>query len=134
MKPSPSQPTVNHAEGVRLQPMLHVQDMEEAVRFFETLGGSQVYGSRDGDWTLLRFGNTEMSLLRHPPNRLEGDSEFELNFISSVPLEQLESKARRAGLAVVRSAGDEAFGKQMILELSSGMRVKVNQIEEDLVR
>jgi hypothetical protein len=108
--------------------------MEEAVRFFETLGGSQVYGSRDGDWTLLRFGNTEMSLLRHPPNRLEGDSEFELNFISSIPLEQLESKARMAGLAVVRAAGDEAFGKQMILELSSGMRVKVNQIEEDLIR
>ncbi len=122
------------AGGIRLQPMLHVEDMEQALRFFEALGGVQLFGSRDGDWALLRFGSTELSLLRHPPNRAQGDGEFELNFVSTVPLEQVETAARDAGLAIFKAATDEAFGRQMILKLPSGMPVKINEIEEELVR
>ena len=122
------------AGTIRLQPMLHVQDMEEALRFFEAVGGELAYGSRDGDWALLKFGNTEMSLLRHPPNVAEGDTEFELNFVSTVPLEQIEAAARAAGLTIVKAVTDEAFGRQMILRLPSGLRAKINEIEEDLVR
>jgi catechol 2,3-dioxygenase-like lactoylglutathione lyase family enzyme len=134
MNAIPSKPVSQPAGEVRLQPMLHVQDMEQALRFFEAVGGSRAYGSRDGDWALLRFGNTELSLLRHPPNHDQGDSEFELNFVSTIPLEQLETSARQAGLTLFKPVTDEAFGRQMILRLPSGMLVKVNEIEEDLVR
>jgi catechol 2,3-dioxygenase-like lactoylglutathione lyase family enzyme len=122
------------AGTIRLQPMLHVDDMEQTVRFFEALGGVHLFGSRDGDWALLRFGNTELSLLRHPPNRAQGDGELELNFVSKVPLEQVETAARDAGLAIFKSATDEAFGRQMILKLPSGVPVKINEIEKELVR
>ncbi len=113
--------------------MLHVQDMEQSIRFFEVLGGEIAFGSRDGDWVLLRFGQTELSLLRHPPNTAQGDTELELNFFSNVPLEQVQSSAQKAGLHVVKAASDASFGRQMILKLSSGMLVKVNEIERDLV-
>jgi catechol 2,3-dioxygenase-like lactoylglutathione lyase family enzyme len=129
-----SNPVPRTESEIRLQPMLHVDDMEQALHFFEALGGVKLFGSRDGDWSLLRFGSTELSLLRHPPNREQGDSEFELNFISTVPLEQLEASARQAGLAIFKPVTDEAFGRQMILKLPSGMLVKINEIEEELVR
>ncbi|GCE12179.1 VOC family protein [Tengunoibacter tsumagoiensis] len=53
-------------QGVQptLQPMIHVEDMSKSVEFYHTLGATIVQGSRDGDWTLLRFGETEVSLLR----------------------------------------------------------------------
>ncbi len=120
-------------QEVRLQPMLHVQDMAQAVRFFEIIGGKLAFGSRDGDWSLLRFGNTELSLLRHPPNTEQGDTEFELNFVSTLPLEEVEAHARLAGLNVLKPASDEFFGRQMILKLPSGMLVKINEIEKELV-
>ncbi len=120
--------------AVQLQPMLHVKNMSSAVRFFAALGGEVAYGSRDGDWSLLRFGNTELSLLAHPPNTEQGDTEFELNFLSHVPLKSLEAKARAARLKIFKHATDEAFGRQLILQLDSGLLVKINEIEEDLVR
>jgi len=57
-----------------------------------------------------------------------------LNFVSTIPLEQLETRARQAGLTLFKAVSDEAFGRQMILRLPSGMLVKVNEIEEDLIR
>ena len=125
--------TENAVAGIRLQPMLHVQNMEQSISFFEALGGTVAFGSRDADWVLLRFGTTELSLLRHPPNTAQGDTELELNFISSTPLEQVESCARQAGLQVIKAASDEFFGRQMILKLASGLLVKVNEIERELV-
>jgi len=35
---------------------------------------------------------------------------------------------------VVKAVTDEAFGRQLILKLPSGILVKINEIEEDLVR
>ena len=129
---APIQPSVVRQE-TRLQPMLHVQDMGQAIHFFEILGGAIKFGSRDGDWTLLQFGETELSLLRHPPNTEQGDTEFELNFVTTVPLESLEAHARLAGLNIMKPPADEFFGRQMILKLPSGMLVKINEIEKELV-
>lgn len=48
-----------------VQPMLHVENMENSVLFFESIGAQLVFGSRDGDWSLLRFGGTCLSVLAH---------------------------------------------------------------------
>src|SRR5690348_13612712 len=42
--------------GVRLQPMVHVDDMAASVAFYAALGAEVVGGCRDGDWALLRLG------------------------------------------------------------------------------
>jgi hypothetical protein len=120
--------------GVQLQPMLHVKSMAAALRFFAALGGKAAYGSRDGDWSLVRFGNSELALLAHPPNTDQGDAEFELNFLSHAPLKSVEARARAARLKIFKRTTDEAFGRQLILQLDSGLLVKINEIEEDLVR
>ena len=59
---------------------------------------------------------------------------LELNFVSTTPLEKLEASARESGLTLFKPVTDEAFGRQMILRFPSGMLVKINEIEEDLVR
>lgn len=60
-------------EGLRLQPMVHVEDMAASAAFYEALGAQVVHGSRDGDWVLLRLGGAEIGLLAHPPNPEQGE-------------------------------------------------------------
>jgi hypothetical protein len=123
--------TVNDPE-VRLQPMVHVDDMAASVSFCEALGGQIVHGTRDGDWVLLRLGGAEVGLLAHPPNPEQGEGAVELNLVSTLPLEVLEERVRGAGVEVVRPTGDEAFGRQLQLAAPGGMLVKVNELEPEL--
>ena len=118
--------------GLKLSPMLHVRDLSKHVDFFERLGGSLLYGSRDGDFALMRFGETELGLLGHPPNPEQGDHPLELNFSAELPLEQIESAVDRDS-SVVQGVSDEAFGRQLLLKTPDGLLVKINQIERDLV-
>ena len=131
----PSNPKPDNVAGLlSLQPMLHVPDMAQALGQFEALGGTVVFGSRDGDWSLVRFGATELSLLARPPNTEQGDTEFELNFVSSIPIESVEFRARGAAIAVFQPVTDTFFGRQLSLKLPSGLLMKINEIEADLVR
>ena len=120
------------AEALRLQPMVHVEDMAASVAFYEALGGQVVHGSRDGDRVLLRLGGAEIGLLAHPPNPEQGEGAVELNLVSAGPLEELEERVRASGVEVVRPAGDEAFGRQLQLAAPGGMLVKVNELEPEL--
>ena len=119
---------------VKLQPMLHVDDMEKALEFYSKLGASILNGSRDGDWAFLRFGTTELGLLAHPANPEQNEGPVELNFEYAASLEELEKKLREAGVTIVRPASDEGFGYQLQLESPDGMLVKINQIDPELYR
>ncbi len=119
---------------VNLQPMLHVDNMEKALDFYSKLGATVLNGSRDGDWALLRFGNTELGLLAHPANPEQNEGKVELNFEYSASLEDLEKKLREAGMTIVRPVGDEGFGYQLQLEDADGMLIKINQIDPELYR
>lgn len=118
--------------GVRLQPMVHVDDMPASVAFYEALGAEVVHGSRDGDRVLLRLGGAEIGLLAHPPNPEQGEGVVELSLVSEGPLEELEERVRAAGVQVARPTGDEAFGRQLQLVAPGGMLVKVNELEPEL--
>ncbi len=122
------------AEGqkVTLQPMLHVEDMGKAIDFYSKLGATVLNGSRDGDWALLRFGDTELGLLAHPANPEQNEGKVELNFDYSASLEELEKTLRAAGVTIARPTGDEGFGYQLQLEDPDGMLVKINQIDAQL--
>ncbi len=118
--------------GVTLQPMLHVDDMGKAVDFYGKLGATLLNGSRDGDWALLRFGDTDLGLLAHPANPEQNEGKVELNFVYSGPMEELEKRLREAGVTIVRPVGDEGFGYQLQVEDADGMLIKINQIDPNL--
>ena len=117
--------------GVRLQPMVHVDDMPASVAFYEALGAEVVHGSRDGDWVLLRLGGAEIGLLAHPPNPEQGEGAVELNLVSDGPLAQLEERLRAAGVEVARPTSEEMFGHQLQLSAPGEMLVKVNELEPE---
>ncbi|GCE30753.1 hypothetical protein KDA_62370 [Dictyobacter alpinus] len=119
---------------IRLQPMLHVDDMSKAVDFFRQLGATLQNGSRDGDWSLLSFGAAELSLLAHPANPEQNEDKLELNFEYTGALEELEKNLRQAGTSIVRPTGDEGFGYQLQVEGPDGMLIKINQLDPDLYR
>jgi len=119
---------------VRLQPMLHVDDMGKALDFYSKLGATVLNSSRDGDWAILRFGTTELGLLAHPANPEQNEGNVELNFEYDASLEELEKKLRAAGVTIARPTGDEGFGYQLQLESPDGTLVKINQIDPELYR
>ncbi len=123
-----------HALGLRLQPMVHVADMAEALAFYEALGARRLFGSRDQDWALLEVGGAQFGLLAHPPG--DGKREtVELQFTCDQPLEAVEARMRRLGDRYVeRGVADEAFGRMLKLQTADGLLIKVVEIEPDLVR
>lgn len=124
-------PTV--AFGLRLQPMVHVTSLAEGIAFYERLGGVLVFGSRDGDWALMDFAGTSLSLLAHPPG--DGRREtVELQFTSAAPLETLEAHLRAIDPGLIdRGVADEAFGRMLKLRAGDGLLVKVLELERDLI-
>jgi len=118
--------------GLRLQPMVHVQNMATAVPFYEQLGASLVHGSRDGDWALLRLGDAHIGLLAHPPNPEQDEGTVELNFEATEPLHRLEDRLRSAGVTIARPTTDEGFGRQLQLSSPDGLLVKINELDPEL--
>ena len=80
-----------NALGVRLQPMVHVENMAAALAFYERLGATLLFGSRDQDFALLDFAGTRMGLLAHPPGGGKMET-VELQFASEGPLEEVEKR------------------------------------------
>ncbi len=126
--PAPSQPQ----PAIPLQPMVHVADMPQAVAFYEALGARVLHGSRDGDFVMLAVGESQLSLLAHPPNPEQNEGLVELNFETAEPLADLEGKLRTAGVTVVGPASDEGFGEQLQIASPDGLLVKINRLEPEL--
>jgi len=119
--------------GVKLQPMVHVENMAESLSFYQALGANLLLASRDQDWALLDFGGTRLGLLARPPG--DGKREtVELHFTSDAPLEEVEARMRALGAQhIERGVADEAFGRMLRLKTSDGLLVKVVEIERELV-
>ncbi len=119
--------------GLRVQPMVHVEAMTAALDFYEALGGRLVFGSRDGDWALVTFEGSMLSLLAHPPG--DGRREtVELQFTCAAPLEKVEEHLRAIDPALIeRGVGDEAFGRMLKVLTPDGLLVKVLELEHDLI-
>jgi hypothetical protein len=107
--------------------------MPASIDFYQTLGGTLVFGSRDGDWALIQFGGSSISLLAHPP----GDGKLEtveLQFTSATKLEALEAHVKSIDPSLIdRGVADEAFGRMLKLKTSDGLLVKILELERDLI-
>jgi len=119
--------------GLRVQPMVHVEAMPVALDFYEALGGRLVFGSRDGDWSLIAFGDTMLSLLAHPPG--DGRHEtVELQFTCAVRLEQVEEHLRLIDPTLIeRGVADEAFGRMLKVLTPDGLLVKLLELEREVI-
>ncbi len=117
--------------ALKLQPMVHVEDMAASIRFYEALGGDLITGSRDGDWTQISLGGAEISLLAHPANPEQHDGQVELNFESDEPLDALQKRLEASGVKIARGAADEAFGAQLQIESPDGLLVKINRLDPE---
>ena len=119
--------------GLRVQPMIHVADLGAAIDFHAALGGRLVVGSRDGDWALIGFGNTLVSLLAHRPSDLNPEP-VELQFVSDVPLDGVVAHLEVAMPgAIERGIGDETFGRMAQLRTPDGLVVKLLELDRDLI-
>ncbi len=116
---------------VRLQPMVHVEEMAPAVALYEALGARLVGGSRDVDWVLLELGASQFSLLAHPANPEQGDQRVELNF-QATDLTDLYRRLTGAGIAAAPPT-DEGFGRQLQITTPDGLLLKVNELNRDLL-
>lgn len=116
-----------------IQPMLHVENMGESLEFFERLGAKVLFGSRDGDYSLVQFGPTKLGLLAHPPSA-DNPEPLELHFESGTPLEQIEEHLKSTAPSMIhRGTADEAFGKMLQLRTPDGLLVKLLELERDLI-
>lgn len=119
--------------GLQVQPMAHVERLPESIRFYELLGGRLVYGSRDGDWALLQFGDSMLSLLAHAPSA-DHPEPVELQFVSTGSLDRIASHMKAAAPSCVeRELSDEAFGRMLRLRTPDGLVIKLLEIERDLL-
>jgi catechol 2,3-dioxygenase-like lactoylglutathione lyase family enzyme len=125
-------PSADHDPGMRLRPMVHVQDMPASVAFYEQLGAEIVHGSRDGDWVPLALAGAQIGLLAHPPNPEQYKGTVELNFEATEPLEDLEERLRATGVQIARPTSDEGFGRQLQLASPDGLLIKIDELDPDL--
>jgi catechol 2,3-dioxygenase-like lactoylglutathione lyase family enzyme len=113
--------------------MVHVEDMAKSIDFYQALGGRILFGSRDGDWTLMQFEGSTISLLAHPP----GDGKLEtveLQFVTATPLDALEAHVKSIDPKLIdRGVADEAFGRMLKLKTSDGLLVKILELERNLI-
>ena len=130
----PDSPTTDLKRfGLKVQPMVHVEKMAEALDFYEALGGRLVFGSRDGDWALVAFEGSMLSLLAQAPG--DGKMEtVELQFTSGRPLEEVEAQISATSTTFVdRGVADEAFGRMLKLRTPDGLTVKVLELDRELI-
>ncbi len=119
----------NTPPALKLQPMVHVENMAASIKFYEALGGVLITKSRDDDWAQIALGGAEIGLLAHPANPEQNEGQVELNFEAEEPLDALQKRLTSAGVKIARGAADEAFGAQLQLEAPDGMLVKINRID-----
>ena len=119
--------------GLRVQPMVHVENMSESIAFFEALGGRIAFGSRDGDWTLMEFQGAAVGLLAHPP----GDGRFEtveLHFTASSSLDELEVHLRSINPALIdRGVADVAVSRMLKLKTPDGLLIKIVELKRRVI-
>ncbi len=119
--------------GLRVQPMVHVEQMAAGLAFYEALGGRLVFGSRDGDCALVQFGESMLSLLAHPPGDGRMES-VELQFTCAAKLEDVEAHLQSINPAFIdRGVADEAFGRMLKLRTPDGLLVKLLELERDVI-
>ena len=119
---------------VRLTPMtiVYVQDVTQALPFYQALGFEIALRERTGDWVQLRMGDAVLGLHKGsaPSQRVKGGIEFSL--IVHERLETVLERLHTAGFPVSHPIIDESFGRSVQLEAPEGLLIQADEQEIDL--
>jgi catechol 2,3-dioxygenase-like lactoylglutathione lyase family enzyme len=101
-----------------LMPIVYVQEMEPSVEFYERLGFAAK--SRSEMWSELAAGDGALlALHKAPPDQV---GRVELALVAEEPLERVA-----ALVTPYRGIADEAFGRSLVVQDPSGMKIQVNE-------
>jgi catechol 2,3-dioxygenase-like lactoylglutathione lyase family enzyme len=119
----------NEGSGVRLRPMVHVEDLAASLAFYELLGARVVRGSRDADPAVIEIGDARIGLLAHPPYPGLGEGAVELGFESTDPLEEVEERLRARGASITRPPSGEGSGRRLQLVSPDGLLHTIDELD-----
>lgn len=112
--------------ALQMVPLVHVDEVEVAAAFFETLGAQVVAQATDGDFARLRFtSGDEIQLLGHPPNPEQDTGLVELTAVVG-DLDPIQT-ALDTGHAPSVTAQNTGFGRQAIYRIPGGPPLKINE-------
>jgi catechol 2,3-dioxygenase-like lactoylglutathione lyase family enzyme len=118
---------------VKIRPVHFVPEVEDAVRFYETLGLRTAARARTGHWIELEAAGGELGL--HDAAVAadgEGRHGLALNFISEEPLEVVEERLRAAGFPPEGTVVDEEWGRSLRVRAPDGTPVQIDERDREL--
>ena len=122
--------------GVRVRPVVHVEDMAASVAFYQRLGAEIVHGGPDGEWVLIQLGTTQIDLITRPPRAERGECTVELNVAAEEPLDLLRERLRvrddGSGVPEAEFAVHPELGEHLEVRTPDGLLIKISQLEPDL--
>jgi catechol 2,3-dioxygenase-like lactoylglutathione lyase family enzyme len=118
---------------MRVRPIHFVNDLPEAVRFYEALGLEPELRSRSGHWIELRASGGELGL--HDAAIAaegEGRTGVALNFLADEPLEAVEQRLREAGFSPTGTIVDQEWGRALEVAAPDGTVVQIDERDPEL--
>jgi predicted enzyme related to lactoylglutathione lyase len=120
---------------VKPVPIRYVRDMAAARRFYEALGLTHDYSTRQprkgpAAWTELR-GDGGYLALHHVPDDAP-ERGVELSFTTTEPLENVAGRLRAAGYQLATDVVDESFGRSFTVRDPEGLVIQVNEHDRSL--
>jgi catechol 2,3-dioxygenase-like lactoylglutathione lyase family enzyme len=118
---------------MRIRPIHFVPDVEEAVRFYETLGLRVQARARTGHWIELTASGGDLAL--HDTATAadgQGRAGMLVNFIAEEPLEALEQRLRAAGFPPEGTVVDQEWGRSLFVPAPDGTLVQIDEQDPEL--
>ena len=113
---------------MKVMPIRYVRDMAAAERFYGLLGLTVDARQRNGHWTELAAGGGGLGL--HLAAGGDGVPPVELAFVATEPLEAIRARLTEAGYAC--DLVDEAFGRSLRVTDPEGVRLQINENDQEL--
>ena len=120
---------------MRPMPIRYVRDMDAARRFYETLGMSHSFTSRQprrgpSVWTELAGAGGGLAL--HYASEGSGMGAVQLSFQADERLENVAGRLSAAGYELETEITDESFGRSFTIRDPEGLLIQVNENDYDL--
>jgi catechol 2,3-dioxygenase-like lactoylglutathione lyase family enzyme len=118
---------------MKVRPIHFVPDVEEARRFYETLGLAVQARARTGGWIELRADGGELAV--HDAAAAddgEGRAGVLFSLVAEEPLEAVAARLRAAGFPPEGDAVDREWGRSLLVRAPDGMVVQIDEQEPEL--
>ena len=118
---------------MRVRPVRFTDDVAAMRRFLEALGLRPRIASDNGGWVDFLTKDSGGAALHDAATATSGyrAGETSLSFESEEPLEVVRDRLHAAGFADAHIV-DEAYGRTLVVTDPDGIRVSVDEVQEDL--